>query len=78
MLKIVPDPPFNTTPTNQSPEDLLVQTAEYLACALTVAQQTTPLHSCLTGQRLTRFAAHEIHRARPPIELALSKVHSLH
>jgi len=40
MLKIVPDPPLQATDANPSIEALLLQTSEYLVCALTVAQQT--------------------------------------
>ena len=78
MLKIVPDPPLPLKDTPSSLEDLLVQTSEYLVCALAVAQQTAPLHRTLVGQRLTRAAVHEIHCAHHLVELALSKVHLQH
>lgn len=65
MLKIVPDPP---TPSNQSLEFLLIQTCEYLVCALTVAQQTVLHHP----------SPREIDNARSLVEVALSRVQSQH
>ncbi|MDD1014956.1 hypothetical protein [Pseudomonas rubra] len=75
MLKIVPDPPHHP---NQSLEDLLVQTSEYLVCALTIAQQTALLHTRPPGQVLTLATMHEIEHARSLVEVALSKVQSQH
>ncbi|QBF27389.1 hypothetical protein EXN22_17465 [Pseudomonas tructae] len=75
MLKIVPDPPHHP---NQSLEDLLVQTSEYLICALTIAQQTVLLHRTPPGQVLTLATMHEIEHARALVEVALSKVQSRH
>ncbi|MBF4206999.1 hypothetical protein [Pseudomonas sp. R32] len=75
MLKIVPDPPHHP---NQSLEDLLVQTSEYLVCALTIAQQTVLLHPRPPGQVLTLAAMHEIEHARSLVEVALSKVQLKH
>ncbi|KDN98316.1 hypothetical protein [Pseudomonas donghuensis] len=75
MLKIVPDPPHHP---NQSLEDLLVQTSEYLVCALTIAQQTVLLHPKPPGQVLTLATMHEIEHARALVEVALSKVQSRH
>jgi hypothetical protein len=76
MLKIVPDPPLNTK--DHSLEDILVQTTEYLVCALTVAQQTVLLHPRPNEQVLTMAVMHEIDSARTMVELALSKVQSQH
>lgn len=75
MLKIVPDPLHHP---NQSLEDLLVQTSEYLVCALTIAQQTVLLHPRPPGQVLTLATMHEIEHARSLIEVALSKVQLKH
>ncbi|MCP3752316.1 hypothetical protein [Pseudomonas sp. SBB6] len=75
MLKIVPDPPHHP---NQTLEDLLVQTSEYLVCALTIAQQTVLLHPRPPGQVLTLATMHEIEHARSLIEVALSKVQLKH
>ncbi|CAK9887522.1 MULTISPECIES: hypothetical protein [Pseudomonas] len=75
MLKIVPDPPHHP---NQFLEDLLVQTSEYLVCALTIAQQTVLLHPRPPGQVLTLATMHEIEHARSLIEVALSKVQLKH
>ncbi|MCW2269731.1 MULTISPECIES: hypothetical protein [Pseudomonas] len=75
MLKIVPDPPHNP---NQSLEDLLIQTSEYLVCALTIAQQTVLLHTKPPGQVMTLATMHEIERARSLVEMALSKVQPTH
>ena len=76
MLKIVPDPPLNAK--DHSLEDILVQTTEYLVCALTVAQQTVLLHPGPNEQLLTMAVMHEIDSARSMVELALSKVQSQH
>ncbi|MCP6690866.1 hypothetical protein [Pseudomonas donghuensis] len=75
MLKIVPDPPHHP---NQSLEDLLVQTSEYLVCALTIAQQTVLLHPMPPEQVLTLATMHEIEHARSLVEVALSKVQLKH
>ncbi|MDN7143755.1 hypothetical protein KC131_24190 [Pseudomonas sp. JQ170] len=75
MLKIVPDPPNNP---NQSLEDLLIQTSEYLVCALTIAQQSVLLHTKPPGQVMTLATMHEIEHARSLVELALSKVQPKH
>ncbi|MDF0732665.1 hypothetical protein P0Y43_18415 [Pseudomonas entomophila] len=72
MLKIVPDPPLQTL------EDLLVQIAEYLICALTVAQQSVHFHTKPPGQILTLASMHEIDSARTLVEQALSQVQSRH
>ncbi|SPO67105.1 hypothetical protein [Pseudomonas sp. JV241A] len=75
MLKIVPDPPHHP---NHSLEDLLVQTSEYLVCALTIAQQTVLLHPRPPDQVLTLATMHEIEHARALVEVALSKVQLRH
>ena len=75
MLKIVPDPPHNS---NLSLEEILIQTSEYLVCALTIAQQTVLLHPKPTGQVLTLATMHEIENARCLVELALSKAQPRH
>lgn len=75
MLKIVPDPPHHP---NQSLEDILIQTSEYLVCALTIAQQTVLLHPKPPGQVLTLATMHEIENARSLVEVALSKVQPQH
>lgn len=72
MLKIVPDPPQHTL------EDILVQISEYLVCAMTVAHQTTLLHSSASCQALSLASLHEIDNAHRLVELALSKVQSQH
>ena len=78
MLKIVPDPPLHATPANPSLENLLVQTAEYLVCALTIAQQSVLMHTKPSGQVMTLATMHEIESARSLVEVALSRVQSRH
>ena len=78
MLKIVPDPPLHTNAASYSLEALLVQTAEYLVCALTVAQQSVLMHNNPTGQVMTLTTMHEIESARSLVEIALSRVQSRH
>ncbi|CAG8871231.1 hypothetical protein PS627_04360 [Pseudomonas fluorescens] len=76
MLKIVPDPPSITK--DHSLEEILLQTSEYLVCAVTVAHQTVLLHTTSTEQVMTLAVMHEIDAARSMIELALSKVQLKH
>ncbi|HKS11505.1 MAG TPA: hypothetical protein VJS90_00560 [Pseudomonas sp.] len=77
MLKIVPDPP-DATAASTSLEAMLLQTSEYLVCALTIAQQTVLLSPKPAGQVLTLAAMHEIENARSLVEMALSRVQSVH
>ncbi|VVQ06478.1 hypothetical protein PS910_04369 [Pseudomonas fluorescens] len=76
MLKIVPDPPLNSK--DHSLEEILLQTSEYLVCALTVAQQTVLLYPMSNEQVMTMTVMHEIDAARSMVELALSKVQLKH
>ncbi|HKS15292.1 MAG TPA: hypothetical protein VJS90_19860 [Pseudomonas sp.] len=77
MLKIVPDPPQSTdSPT--SIEALLLQTSEYLVCALTVAEQTVLLNPKPAGQVMTLAAMHEIENAQTLVEMALARVRVTH
>ncbi|CAG8865615.1 hypothetical protein PS627_01534 [Pseudomonas fluorescens] len=78
MLKIVPDPPLQATDANPSIEALLLQTSEYLVCALTVVQQTCLLHPKPAGQVMTLAAMHEIENAQALVEMALSRVQAVH
>ena len=78
MLKIVPDPPLHTNTANESLEGILMQTAEYLVCALTVAQQSVLMHTKPSGQVMTLATMHEIESARSLVEVALSRLHSQH
>ena len=77
MLKIVPDPP-ETTDTPPTIEALLLQTSEYLVCALTVAKQTVLLNPKPAGQVMTLAAIHEIENAHSLVEMALSRVQARH
>ncbi|HKS12567.1 MAG TPA: hypothetical protein VJS90_05960 [Pseudomonas sp.] len=78
MLKIVPDPPQSPHKIPTNLEDLLVQTSEYLVCALTTAQQAVLLHPSPGGQVLTLTTMHEIEAARVLVEAALSQVQVRH
>lgn len=75
MLKIVPDPPHHNTP---SLEDILISTSEYLACAMTIAQNTVLLYPDPAAQTMTLTTMHEIDRAHALVEMALSKLQSQH
>lgn len=77
MLKIVPDPPYPTELAH-SLEDILMQTTEYLVCALSIAQQNTLTHQASSVQALTLATTHEIEAARGMVEMALSKVQVRH
>lgn len=50
MLKIVPDPPRSPHKIPTNLEDILVQTNEYLVCALTTAEQAVLLHPSQAGR----------------------------
>ena len=78
MLKIVPDPPLDGTTTPQTLEELLVQSSDYLVCALTVARQSALMHTRQPGQIMAMTAMHEIENARNLLETAISRLHSHH
>ncbi|CAG8865698.1 hypothetical protein PS627_01617 [Pseudomonas fluorescens] len=78
MLKIVPDPPQSPHNIPASLEDILVQTSEYLVCALTTANQSVLQHTTPNGQVLTLATMHEIEAARLLVEAALSQVQVRH
>ncbi|MBF8792068.1 hypothetical protein IRZ70_04565 [Pseudomonas monteilii] len=77
MLKIVPDPPYPTELAH-SLEDILMQTSEYLVCALSIVQQNTLTHQASSAQALTLATMHEIEAARGMVKMALSKVQVRH
>lgn len=74
MLKIVPDPPQSPQKIPASLEEILVQTSEYLVCALSTANQSVLEHTTPNGQVLTLTTMHEIEAARLLVEAALSHV----
>ncbi|KXG82326.1 hypothetical protein [Pseudomonas mosselii] len=78
MIKIVPDPPLQASDSPHSLEDLLVQIAEYLVCALTAAQHAAMIHTKPPGQVMALTAVHEIDSARSLVEMALSRVQARH
>lgn len=73
MLKVVPDPP-NSTELAHTLEDILMQTSEYLVCALSTTQQNALVRIKPPAQALTLATMHEIEAARGRVEMALSKV----
>jgi hypothetical protein len=75
MLKIVPDPP---NPSNQSLEEILIQISEYLACGLSVAEHSALLNPKTAVQLMTLATMHEMQSAHRLVEVALSKLQSLH
>lgn len=77
MLKIVPNPPYPTELVH-SLEDILMQTAEYLVCALSIAQQNTLARQTSSAQTLTLATMHEIEAAHGMVEMALSEVQVRH
>ena len=74
MLKIVPDPPQSPQKIPGSLEEILVQTSEYLVCALSTANQSVLEHTTPNGQVLTLTTMHEIEAARLLVEAVLSHV----
>lgn len=78
MRKMVPDPPYSFGDAPHQIEDLLVQIAEYLVCALTAAQHAAMIHTKPPGQVMALTAVHEIDSARSLVEMALSRVQARH
>ncbi|MFV3288434.1 hypothetical protein ACNFBR_06835 [Pseudomonas sp. NY11955] len=70
MLKMVPDPPH----TLHALEDTLVQTSNYLLCALAVSQQAMLLQPKSPAAVLMMATAHELESLRLLLESALIQV----
>ncbi|WP_312155614.1 hypothetical protein [Pseudomonas sp.] len=77
MLKIVPDPP-HAPETCHTLEELLIQTAEYLVCALSIANQSTLFTFNTPAHPLNLATLHEIEAARGLVEMALGKLQIRH
>ncbi|CAI8936405.1 hypothetical protein [Pseudomonas soli] len=74
MLKIVPDPP-SSNPSPHHLEDTLIQAAEYVRCALTVAHQSVLVsHPHSLGATLALKAVHEMETVRALLDSALAQV----
>lgn len=74
MLKIVPDPP-SSNPSPYHLEDILIQAAEYVRCALIVAHQSVlASHPHSLGATLALTAVHEMETVRALLDSALAQV----
>lgn len=70
MLKIVPDPPYNS----HSLEDTLTQAADYALCAATVVHQALQIQPKSAASVLMMASLHELEALRALLESALIQV----
>ncbi|GLH32510.1 hypothetical protein AAH995_24950 [Pseudomonas putida] len=74
MRKIVPDPPSPLDPSYML-QDTLVQTSEYVICALSVARQSVRLTPTSHNSIVMRAVIHEMEVAHALLESALMQLH---
>ena len=72
MIKIVPDPPHPNS--HHAREDTLIQAADYVRCAQTVAQQSAMLLPRTPGSIMMLTIMHELETARALVDTALTQV----
>jgi len=73
MRKIVPDPPYPLEPP-QMLHDTLVQTTEYVICALSVARQSVQLKPTSPSSIVMRAVIHEMEAVHTLVESALMQL----
>jgi hypothetical protein len=67
MRKMVPDPPHSSVAL----QDALVQTSEYVICALSVARQSVQLNPTSPNSIVMQAVVHEMEAAYALVESAL-------
>lgn len=72
MIKIVPDPPHPNS--LHALEDTLIQAADYVLCALTVAHQSALLLPRTPGSIMMLTIMHELETARALVDTAITQV----
>ncbi|AAN66868.1 conserved protein of unknown function [Pseudomonas putida KT2440] len=71
MRKMVPDPPLDTT---QFLQDTLVQSSEYVLCALSVARQSVQLKPTAHSSIVMQAVIHEMEAVQGLVESALMQL----
>ncbi|MFJ4346804.1 hypothetical protein [Pseudomonas sp. NPDC089401] len=70
MRKIVPDPPHSLDSSHVL-QDTLIQTSEYVICALSVARQSIQLKPTSPSSTVMQAVIHEMEAAQALVESAL-------
>ncbi|WDY56813.1 hypothetical protein [Pseudomonas sp. PSKL.D1] len=70
MRKMVPDPPYSL-PLPNGVQDTLIQTSEYVLCALTVARQSVQLKPTASSSIVMQAVIHEMEAVHALVESAL-------
>lgn len=73
MRKIVPDPPYSLD-SSYMLQDTLVQTSEYVTCALSVARQSVQLKPTSPSSIVMQAVIHEMEVAHALVESALMQL----
>ena len=73
MRKIVPDPP-SSFDSSYILQDTLVQTSEYVTCALSVARQSVQLKPTSPSSIVMQAVIHEMEVAHALVESALMQL----
>ncbi|XBT42796.1 hypothetical protein ABNP32_19605 [Pseudomonas viridiflava] len=73
MRKMVPDPPHSLDST-QVLQDTLVQSSEYVLCALFVARQSVQLKPTAPSSIVMQAVIHEMEAVRGLVESALMQL----
>jgi len=73
MRKMVPDPPYPLD-SPQMLQDTLVQTTEYVLCALSVARQSVQLTPTSSSSIVMRAVIHEMEAVNTLVESALMQL----
>ncbi|MEE6439625.1 MULTISPECIES: hypothetical protein [Pseudomonas] len=73
MRKTVPDPPYSPDST-QILQDTLVQSSEYVLCALSVARQSVQLEPTAHSSIVMQAVIHEVEAVQGLVESALMQL----
>ena len=73
MRKMVPDPPYSLEST-QALQDTLVQSSEYILCALSVARQSIQLKPTAHSSIVMQAVIHEMEEVQSLVESALMQL----
>jgi hypothetical protein len=73
MRKIVPDPPYSLD-SSQILQDTLIQSTEYVLCALSVARQSVQLKPTSPNSIVMQAVIHEMEAVQSLVESALMQL----
>jgi hypothetical protein len=73
MCKIVPDPPYSLD-ASQILQDTLIQSTEYVLCALSVARQSVQLKPTSPSSIVMQAVIHEMEAVQSLVESALMQL----